>query len=146
MAEAARSVIPFAALEVQVSSVVQHPDSHTAGLTILLRGKNLDWQPTQDGKSATQLHLAAASLRGDGDILASKVERLAWTIGTQEPTRLAQDETTLTLTIRVPRETKRVRVVVATEDGGRIGAADLDRRTIDSAPSTPSPEPQLVRR
>lgn len=146
MAEAARSVIPFAALDVRVSSVVQHPDSQTAGLSILLRGKNLDWQPIQEGKSATSLHLAAASLRADGDILASKVEKLAWTIGTQEPTRLAEDETTLTLTIRVPRETKRVRVVVATEDGGRIGAADLDRRTIDSAPSTPSPDPQLVRR
>jgi VWFA-related protein len=146
MAEAARSVIPFAALDVKVYGVVQHPDSHTAGLTILLRGKNLDWQPIEDGKSTTQLHLAAASLRADGGILASKVERVAWTISTHEPARLAKDETTLTLTIRVPRETNRVRVVIATEDGGRIGAADLDRKTIDSAPSTPSPEPQLVRR
>jgi VWFA-related protein len=146
MAEAARSVIPFAALDVKVYGVVQHPDSHTAGLTILLRGKNLDWQPIEDGKSTTQLHLAAASLRADGGILASKVERVAWTISTHEPARLAKDETTLTLTIRVPRETNRVRVVIATEDGGRIGATDLDRKTIDSAPSTPSPEPQLVRR
>ena len=146
MAEAARSVIPFAALDVEVSSVVRHPDSLTAGLTLLLKGKNLVWQPMEDGNSTTQLHLATASLRADGDILSSKVERLAWTAGTQDPTRLAEDETTLTLTIRIPRETRRVRVVIATEDGGRIGAADLDRRTIDSAPSTPSPEPQLVRR
>lgn len=146
MAQAARSVIPFAALDVEVSSVVRHPDSLTAGLTLLLKGKNLVWQPTEDGKSTTQLHLATASLRADGDILSSKVERLAWTAGTQDPTRLAEDETTLAVTIRVPRETQRVRVVIATEDGGRIGAADLDRKTIDSSPSTPFPDPQLVRR
>jgi VWFA-related protein len=146
MAEAARSVIPFAALDVEVSSVVRHPDSLTAGLTLLLKGKNLDWQPTQDGKSTTQLHLATASLRADGDILSSKVERLAWTADTQDPARLAEDETTLAVTIRVPRETKRVRVVIATDDGARIGAADLDRKTIDAAPSTPSPEPELIRR
>jgi VWFA-related protein len=146
MAEAARSVIPFPALDVEVSSVVRHPDSLTAGLTLLLKGKNLVWQPTEDGKSTTQLHLATASLKADGDILSSKVERLAWTAGTQYPARLAEDETTLTLTIRIPRETHRVRVVVATDDGGRIGAADVDRKTIDSAPLTALPDLQLVRR
>jgi VWFA-related protein len=146
MAEAARSVIPFAALDAEVTSVIRHPDSLTADLTLLLKGKNLDWQATQDGKSTTQLHLATASLRADGDILSSKVERLAWTAGIQDAARLAQDETTLAVTIRVPRETKRVRVVIATDDGARIGAADVDRKTIDSAPATPSPEPELIRR
>jgi hypothetical protein len=146
MAQAARSVIPFAALDVEVSSVVRHPDTLTAAVTLLLRGKNLVWQPAEDGTSTTQLHLASASLRADGDILSSKVERVAWTAGTQDPTRLADDATTLTLTIRVPRETHRVRVVIATDGGERIGAADLDRKTIDSAPSTPSPDPELVRR
>ncbi len=146
MAEAARSVIAFAALDVEVSSVVRHPDSLTAGLTLLLKGKNLDWEPMQDGKSTTQLHLATASLRANGDILSSKVERLAWTAGTQDPAQLAKDETTLAVTIRVPRETKRVRVVIATDDGARIGAADLDRKMIDAAPSTPSSDPELIRR
>ena len=146
MAEAARSVIPFPALDVEVSSVVRNPDSQTAGLTLLLKGKNLFWQSTEDGKSTTQLHLATASLKADGDILSSKVEKLAWTAGTQDPARLAEDETRLTLTIRIRRETHRVRVVIATDDGGRIGAADVDRKRIDSAPLTPLPEPQLVRR
>jgi hypothetical protein len=52
----------------------------------------------------------------------------------------------LLLTIRVPRKTKSVRVVMETEEGGRIGAADLDRKTIDAAPATPTPEPQLASR
>lgn len=146
MAEAARSVIPFRELDVQVSDVVQHPDSLTAGLTLHLKGQNLFWQDASDGKSTTRLHLATASLKANGDILSSKVQSVLWTAGTQDPARLAANETALQITIRVPRETRRVRVVVATEDGERIGAADLDRKTIDSAPSAPSPEPQLVRR
>jgi hypothetical protein len=146
IAEAAQSTIPFAALDMKVSSVVQHPDSRTAELTVLLKSKNLDWQPTDDGKSAAKVLLAAVSLTADGDILASKVERLTLTGSTQDPARLAEDEARLTLTIRVPRKTQRVRVAMETEEGGRIGAADLDRKTIDSAPSAPTPEPQLVPR
>jgi VWFA-related protein len=146
IAEAARSTIPFAALDMKVSSVVRHPDSRTAELTVLLKSKNLDWQPTDNGKSTAKLLLAAVSLTTDGDILASKVERLTWTVGTQDPARLGEDETRLTLTIRIPRKTRRVRVAMETEEGGRIGAADLDRKTIDSAPSTPTPEPQLAPR
>jgi hypothetical protein len=130
----------------KVSSVVRHPDSRTAELTVLLKSKNLDWQPTDNGKSTAKLLLAAVSLTTDGDILASKVERLTWTVGTQDPARLGEDETRLTLTIRIPRKTRRVRVAMETEEGGRIGAADLDRKTIDSAPSTPTPEPQLAPR
>jgi VWFA-related protein len=146
IAEAARSTIPFAALDMKVSSVVQHPDSRTAELTVLLKSKNLDWQPADNGKSTAKVLLAAVSLTADGDILASKVERLTLTGGTQDPALLAGDEARLTLTIRVPRKTQRVRVAMETEEGGRIGAADLDRKTIDSAPSTPTPEPQIVPR
>ena len=32
------------------------------------------------------------------------------------------------------------------EEGGFIGAADLDRKAIDAAPAIPTPEPQLTTR
>jgi len=32
-----------------------------------------------------------------------------------------------------------LRVVIQNEDGGRIGTAELDRKTIDAAPATPTP-------
>jgi len=37
-------------------------------------------------------------------------------------------------------------VVMEDQDGGRIGAADLDRKTIDAAPATETRVPQLNRR
>ncbi len=52
--------------------------------------------------------------------------------------------TPLQLTVRVPGKTQSIRVVTETANGGRIGAADLDRKALDAAPATPAPEPQLL--
>jgi VWFA-related protein len=146
LAEAARSTIPLTALDMNISDVVRHPDTRTAEVTVQLKGKNLDWQATDDGRSTADLILAEASLNGDKNILASKMEKVTIFSTEQDPTRRAEEVTSLPLTIRVPRKTKSVRVVMETGEGGRIGAADLDRKTIDAAPAMPTPAPQPVPR
>jgi hypothetical protein len=88
--------------------------------------------------------LAAVSLSADSDILASKMERVTVWSTTQDPTRGNESVTRLPLTIRVPRKTKSVRVIMETEQGGRIGAADLERKTIDAAPAASTPTLQLA--
>lgn len=144
LAEAARSTIPYTALDVSLSGVVQHPDTRTAEFTVQLRVKNLDWLPTEDGRSSANLILAAVSLTGDNNILASRMERVTVWAATQDSTRRTESVTRLPLTVRVPRKTKIVRVLMETERGGRIGAADLERKTIDSAPAVTTPTPQLA--
>lgn len=148
LSEAAQAVIPFTALGVQVSGVVRHPDTDTAEFTVQLKAKNLRWTQTNDGKDTANLILAAVSLNGDKDILASKIERVAISPVVQDPVQDAapQEEAnaSLPVTIRIPRKTKSVRVVMETETGGRIGTADVDRKTIDAAPATPTPEPTLT--
>ena len=146
LAEAARSTIPLTALDMNLSDVVRHPDTRTAEVTVQLKGKNLDWQATDDGRSTANLILEEASLTGDNNILASKTEKVTIFSTVQDPTQRAEEVARLSLTIRIPRKTKSVRVVVETEEGGRIGAADLDRKTIDAAPAMPTPEPQLTSR
>jgi hypothetical protein len=60
LADAARSTIPYTALDVSLSGVVQHPDTRTAEFTTVQLGvKNLDWQPTEDGRRSANLILAA---------------------------------------------------------------------------------------
>jgi VWFA-related protein len=145
LSEAAHSTIPLSALDMHISSVVRHPDTHTADLTVLLKSKGLDWQPGDDGKSTADITVAVASLTGNQEVLASKVERLVLRAPTQDPTHLATLVTPLQLTVRVPRKTQSIRVVTETGTGGRVGAANLDRKAIDGAPVTPTPEPQLVR-
>jgi VWFA-related protein len=144
LAEAARSTIPYSALDVSLSGVVQHPDTRSAEFTVQLRLKNLDWVPAEDGRSSANLILAAVSLGGDNNILASRMERVTVWSATQDPTRRTESVTRLPLIIRIPRKTKSVRVIMETELGGRIGAADLERKTIDAAPAAPAPVPQLA--
>ncbi len=144
LAESARSTIPLGGLDVQVSNVVRHPDTHTADLTVLLKSKGLDWEPIDDGKSAADITVAVASLTGSQEVLASKVERLVLQAPTQDPTHLEKLVTPLQLTVRTPRKTQSIRVVTETANGGRIGAADLDRKALDAALETPTAEPQLI--
>jgi VWFA-related protein len=144
LTQAARSTMTFEALDVSVSGIVRHPDTHTADITLLLKSKGLDWQATDNGKSAANITVAAASMTGNHEVLASKVERLVLSTSTQDPAHLAEVVTRLQVTIRVPRKTQSIRVLTATAEGGRIGAADVDRKAIESAPQAPAPEPQLV--
>jgi VWFA-related protein len=143
LAEAGQSTIPFKALDVNLSDVVRYPDTRTVGFTVHLNGKNLDWLPTDDERSSANLLLAAMSMTGDKSILASKIKRVTVSSSIHDPAERAKQTMNLPLTIRVPRKTKSVRVVMETAQGGRIGSADLDRKTIDAAPAMPTSDPQL---
>ena len=144
MTEAAQSTIPFESLEVTIDNLVRHPDRRTAEFTVVLSPLHLDWQPGDDGKSSLDLLLAAASLSENRNFLASRVESFTAIVNNQDANRLARTEARLPVTIRIPRKTQRLRVVVQTTGDGRIGAVELDRRTIDSAPAVPTPEPKLI--
>jgi hypothetical protein len=144
ISEAARSTIPFESLGVTIDNLVRHPDTRTVEFTVVLSPRNLDWQPGDDGKSRLDLLLAAASLSGNRDVLASRVESLTVTTNDQDATRLARTGTRLPMTIRIPRKTQCVRVVIQTAGNGRIGTVELDRKAIDNAREAPTPEPKLI--
>jgi hypothetical protein len=141
--DAAQSTIPLVGLDVKVSRVVQHPDAGTVDLTVQLKAKNIHWLPADRGKSKANLVMAGVSLTERRHLLASNVLHVILTANTQDPIRLATVVTTMNLTLRVPRKTQSLRVVMETEEEERMGTADLDRVAIDAAPVLPSPEPQL---
>jgi hypothetical protein len=144
IAEAIQSTIPFASLDVSVSGVVRHPDTGSADFTVRLKGKNLEWMPAEQGMSTANLTVAVASLDRNDSILASRIERLTIHAHAQDQARLATAVTPLALTIRVPRKTANVRVAMESEEGGRIGTADVTRKAIDASPEMVTPEPRLA--
>ena len=146
LAEAVRSTIPFDTLGVTIEDIVRHPDTHTAQFTILLNARNLDWQPTGDGRSSVNVLLAAASLGGQRNFLASKVEGLRVFANNVDPARLAKSVTRIPVTIRTPRKTQTVRVVIQLAGIERAGTAEVSRKQIDAAPEAPTPEPTLIPR
>jgi VWFA-related protein len=144
LVEAARSTIPYNALNLHIASVVRHPDTRTADITVQLSDKNLNWQPTQDGKSETSLLVDVASRDKYQSVLASRMERLKITTASAESVNQARDVTRWAVTVRLPRKTREIRVVMETEAGGRIGSAVADQATIVAAPALPTPEPKLA--
>ena len=146
LAEAAEATIPFTDLDIKISQVERHPDTHTASFTLLLQSKNINWQPIDDGHSKVRLNLAAASLSGNLEVLASKMEGVTIFARSQDQAALAKEVIPVKLTVRLPYRTRNVRVAIETDDEGRIGAADLDRKAIDAAPATPTPAPETVPR
>ena len=121
LSEALRADIPFDTLGVSITDLVRHPDTSTAQFTVQIAPKNLEWQPSTDGGSTVNLMLTAASLSGRRDFLASRVQGFSALASNQDPARLAKAVTRIPVTIRIPRKTQTVRVVV--QLGGVSGQA-----------------------
>jgi VWFA-related protein len=145
LAEAVQSTIPFDSLNLSLSDVVRHPDSRTADFTVEVKSKNLRFEPSEDGTGIAQLIVAAASLNQYGNILASRTQTVTLVAHSLDPAKLPEVASRFPFMLRVPRKTRRVRVIIQAVDG-RIGSAEIDRKTIDAAPVTDTPRPELQRR
>ena len=139
LSTAVRSSVPFDALGVSVGGVVRHSDSQTAEFLVIVEPKNLGWQAGDDGRDTAELVLAAASLNGRRDILASKMQ--TWNVAETKKAEDAGNLIPLKVTLRLPKRTQTVRVVIETQEGGRMGTAEVARKTIDTAPEAPTPQP-----
>jgi VWFA-related protein len=145
-AKAVGSMVPFDALDVSLSGLLRHPDTGTAEFMVQLKSKNLTFEPSDEGKSAARLIVAAASLNQYGRILASQMKTITLLAHSQDLAQLPDVASRFPLLLRVPRKTRRVRVIIQAEDGGRLGSAELDRKTIDAAPAIETPRPEIKHR
>jgi VWFA-related protein len=146
ISEAAQSSVLFDTLGLTIVRVVRHPDTSTAEVTVLLKSTHLRWQATDDGGSGANVTVGAVSLSKQRDILASTLKKLTVLSNSQDAARLAQSNTLLTVTVPVPRHTESVRVVIRTDDGGQVGTVELDHKALETAPETPTPNPELLTR
>jgi len=89
--------------------------------------------------------LAAASLNEDRAVLAGKVETVELAAATHDLARLPDTVAKVPVRLRVPPKTRTVRVVVQTAENDRIGAVEIDSKTLNSAPQAPTPEKLISR-
>lgn len=148
--EAAMATMPFNVLNLSVANVVRHPDARSVEVTLQVADKRLAWQTAKSGQSSTTVIVTgvsrAVSRYGGEHVLASRVAKFYLLARSQDPVRLAEVKPEVKLTLPYPKQTKNVRVVLATDDGARIGSVDLDKKTIDAAPEMPSPQPAIFKR
>ena len=140
--EAAQSGIPLTALDVKISSIIQHPGFPHGRVDAAIQSEEPDVdigrRRTKNLEPDHGWSEPGRSKRNSG----FEDRKVTLSSKTQDPTRLAEGISFFPVTVRVPRKTKTVRVVLETEDGGRIGASEVDRQAIDAAPAKPTPEPQ----
>lgn len=146
LSEAARSTIPFDALDMRIVDMVRYPDTDSVGISVFLKSRNVSWQNQGDGTSTAQFMVLATSLNNRRDILASRLQSLTATSPTQDPEKRAHLTSHIPIVVRFPRKAQHVRVVVEIADTGRMGAFEIDRKTLDAAPESATPEPVLVPR
>ena len=85
----------------------------------------------------------AVSLSKGRDVLTWKTQALVLRERTQDAKELAARDPVITMTVRVPPKARTVRVVLGLLDGGRMGAVEIGRQSIDAAPDAPTPEMTL---
>lgn len=141
--EAAVSTVPFDALHLGLRSIVRHPDSRTVDLVVQLKDKHLSFFAAQNGKNVATLLLLATSKDQYGDLLASRIERVQVLTPLQDAAERNKLVTPLSISVRFPRKSKDVRVVVENEESGRMGSVDVPRNLVDAAPTESTPSPQL---
>lgn len=144
LSEALYSSIPLNSIDLFIGNVVRHPDAQTAQFTVFIRGKNLGWLTDANGLPSVDLAVAAASLNADGKMLASRLFATTATSRMQNPDQLSPWPIRIPVTIRTPRKTRTIRVVVEAQPADRIGSADLNRKALDAAPAQPTAQPQLA--
>jgi hypothetical protein len=143
IAEASQANVPFTALPLRIESIVRHPDARTAEVTVLARTPDLGWLPAGQGSSAS-LILAATALDSNRMIVASKLERLQFGSSNPDPSNQPAQNARASVTVQMPKSTRSIRVVLRIDEGGRIGAVELDRKAIAAAPQAPTPDPRLA--
>lgn len=141
LAQAAQTTFPYSQLRVSLDRVVRHSDSSTVDLTLRIQPSHLTWQVQPDGHHIATVTLVAVSLNGRRSFLSSIVRGLGiegpaarWETAPIEPFHVV---------LRIPSKMSEVRIVVADDRTQALGSIDLSRKSIDAAPSEPTPVPTL---
>ncbi len=117
--------------QVTMESLVMNTHSDTADFTFMLQSKDLDWKAAGNGKSKADLILITASLDKRGDVLVYGRESRSVTADTEDALKLAMAP--LSVKVKIPTKTNKVRFLIQSADEREIGAFEVDRKTIFAA-------------
>ncbi|HUY95721.1 MAG TPA: VWA domain-containing protein [Terracidiphilus sp.] len=143
---AVRSTLPLNNLPLTVTRLERHPDSKMVSFTVSLRARDLTWSRQPGGKNSDALLLAVSSMTGYGAydrITASRMENIGVTSSIRDPGSDRDVVASYPISIRYPRHSRHIRVVVEEDESHRLGAVDLTAAQIAAAPEMPTANPGL---
>jgi hypothetical protein len=116
-----------------IESLVLNTYSRTADFTLMVQSKDLDWKVAGNGSSKADLILITASLDKRGDVLVYERESRSITADTEDAVKLTMANTPVSVKVKIPTKTNKVRFLIQSADEQEIGAFEVDRRTIYAA-------------
>jgi VWFA-related protein len=139
--------MPFDSLGATLTRIERMKNTDEARFTFDLDSSDLQW--TKDGtteKSEADLVVSGAALGSAfaNDSLASQVA--TWKLRVPSSAKTSAVTSTVSLTMRVPEKTKRIRFLVRDLTNGRMGSVDLNPVAVADAPEVAPGIPQLQAR
>ena len=136
MTEAGKSTLPFRGLQLRVTHFDRSPDAKSAEFTLLAEAKDLSWRSESPGESLAELTAGGLSLSKQGKKLSSSFRNVTMMARSQDPVVLRETAVSFKLTLALPSETDRVRLVVSSRANGKLGCVDVPRAVLDAAATT----------
>ena len=143
---AALSPITFSAVEVAAHAVRRYPDPHssdqdTVTFSLMLRPADLTFLQTGETAFTGKILVGAVAVGNGHDIVASNMVTMAVKSGSLAGTQSMQARLPVEISVKVPKKTNHVRLVVRDTQSGRIGAFDIDKATAEATPLATGPAP-----
>ena len=140
---AAQAAIPYRDIDVAAHGVRRNGKDRTVEFAVTLRPNQLTWTQALDGSYVGSIDVAAVSVEGSGEreLLASNAKVVAVKSSTLAGSHMAESKLPVSISVRVPRRTSHVRIVVRDIASNKIGAIDIDRKTADATPEVASTGP-----
>ncbi|MFN2975269.1 VWA domain-containing protein [Terriglobus aquaticus] len=144
MAEAANATLPFQKLPLRVTHIDRSADGKSAEFTLFAEGKDLPWRPDEQETSLSEFTVGGLGLSKEGKRLSSNFRNVAMMTRSQDPLVLAGTTASFKLTLELPANVDRVRLVISSQQDGRLGCVDVDRAALTNATMAqrvPAPKP-----
>ena len=136
MTEAGKSTLPFNGLQLRVAHIDRSPDTKTVEFTIVAEGGNFPWRSESQDASLVELTVGGLGLSRQGKKLSSSFRNVNMMARSRDPVVLQQTTASFKLSLAIPSDTDRVRLVVSARNNGRLGCVDVSRADINAAPAS----------
>lgn len=126
--------VQFNAIHFLAQPVRRDPAQETVTFKLLLRPADLTFQPSGSGPLVGNIAVGAMSVGGTHDMLASNAAVMAVQASNVAGSQSTQPKLPVEITVKVPKKTNHVRLVVRDAVTGKLGSFDLDKAAAEATP------------
>jgi VWFA-related protein len=125
LSQAVINPLPYHALAVQADARLSGSETRTAHMHVTLDAAGLHWEDLPEEKHRCEISLVAAAFSAKGDVVSHAAQEFEIVIDQKKFATVMKDGMVMNLSMRVPGNAVRMRVVARDSTNGNMGTADL---------------------